>query len=79
MAVDLETQHGESPKHVTEGSDAQQHPAAGRNVKDVLRTVILAGRVEEGGIEPIPTEARTATNYYNAFTIWCSINTNILA
>ncbi|KAK1973803.1 NCS1 nucleoside transporter [Colletotrichum cereale] len=35
-------------------------------------------RVEELGIEPIPLAERTSTRYINVFTIWCSMNANIL-
>ncbi|TDZ28873.1 Purine-cytosine permease fcyB [Colletotrichum spinosum] len=81
MADDLETQrhHVAHDKQATESSGAQQAPATGRKAKGLLRTVLMAGRVEEGGIEPIPIEARTTRKYINTFTIWCSINTNILA
>ncbi|KAK1961477.1 NCS1 nucleoside transporter [Colletotrichum sublineola] len=35
-------------------------------------------RVEEQGIEPIPLAERTSTRYLNVFTVWCSMNANIL-
>ncbi|KAH7408116.1 NCS1 nucleoside transporter [Phaeosphaeria sp. MPI-PUGE-AT-0046c] len=44
-----------------------------------LRKVLTAGHVEERGIEPLSLEERTSTQYYQAFTVWFSINTNILA
>jgi hypothetical protein len=44
-----------------------------------LRKVLTVGRVEERGIQPLPLEERTSTQYYHAFTVWFSINTNILA
>ncbi|TDZ38026.1 Purine-cytosine permease fcyB [Colletotrichum spinosum] len=36
------------------------------------------GRVEEQGVQPIPLTERTSTRYFNAFTVWCSMNANIL-
>ncbi|OLN83301.1 Purine-cytosine permease fcyB 2 [Colletotrichum chlorophyti] len=81
MADNLESQRGQldHDKQVTEDHGAQQPQKDGHGVKSLARRVLMAGRVEEGGIEPIPLEARTNTKYFNAFTIWCSINTNILA
>ncbi|GJC94755.1 NCS1 nucleoside transporter [Colletotrichum higginsianum] len=81
MADNLESQRDQShhdDKQARESPDVQQHQP-GRHGKSLVRRVLMAGRVEEGGIEPIPLEARTNTKYFNAFTIWCSINTNILA
>lgn len=40
--------------------------------------VLRLGRVEEHGIEPIPLAERTSTRYLNAFTVWFSMNANIL-
>lgn len=81
MADNLESQHGQTghDKQTTERLGAHQPQAAGRKDHNLVRRVLMAGRVEEGGIEPIPIEVRTNTKYFNAFTIWCSINTNILA
>ncbi|KAF1835369.1 NCS1 nucleoside transporter [Decorospora gaudefroyi] len=44
-----------------------------------VRRALAAGQVEQRGIQPIPLEERTSTQYFRAFTIWFSINTNILA
>lgn len=44
----------------------------------VFRKALRMGRVEEKGIQPIPLEERTVTKFYNIFTIWASINSNIL-
>ncbi|OHE98314.1 NCS1 nucleoside transporter [Colletotrichum orchidophilum] len=83
MADNVESQRDQrgDEKHAIETpvADEQHAPAAGRSSKGLVRRVLMAGRVEEGGIEPIPREVRTNTKYFNAFTIWCSINTNILA
>ncbi|VUC24387.1 unnamed protein product [Clonostachys rosea] len=47
-------------------------------VVQVLDRVLRMGRVEAKGIQPVPLEARLSTRYWNIFTIWTSINTNIL-
>ncbi|KAM0234252.1 hypothetical protein ACHAPO_006639 [Fusarium lateritium] len=44
----------------------------------IFHKALRMGRVEEKGIQPIPVEERTATRFYNIFTIWASINSNIL-
>lgn len=43
-----------------------------------VEKVLLMGRIEAKGIQPVPIEERTNTRYWNIFTIWCSMNTNIL-
>lgn len=45
----------------------------------LLLEVLAKGRVEGHGIVPLPVEDRTSTRYFNVFTIWASMNTNILA
>ena len=45
----------------------------------LLNEVLARGKVEGHGIVPLPVEDRTATRYYNVFTMWFSMNTNILA
>lgn len=44
----------------------------------VFRKALRMGRVEEKGIQPLPVEERTVTKFYQIFTVWCSINSNIL-
>ncbi|KXH66071.1 NCS1 nucleoside transporter [Colletotrichum salicis] len=48
------------------------------NSNGLLHKLLRLGRVEEHGIEPLPLGERTSTRYFNAFTIWCSMNANIL-
>ncbi|KAK1687561.1 NCS1 nucleoside transporter [Colletotrichum godetiae] len=48
------------------------------NSDGLLHKLLRLGRVEEQGIEPIPLGERTSTWYFNAFTVWCSMNANIL-
>jgi hypothetical protein len=43
-----------------------------------IRKLLALGRVEERGIQPVPLAERTSTKYFNVFTIWCSMNANIL-
>lgn len=61
-------------------SDAQP---AGRTSESsasrLLLEVLAKGKVEGHGIVPLPIEDRTSTRYFNVFTIWFSMNTNILA
>ncbi|KAB5533494.1 NCS1 nucleoside transporter [Coniochaeta sp. 2T2.1] len=45
----------------------------------LLNEVLARGKVEGHGIVPLPVEDRTATRYFNVFTMWFSMNTNILA
>jgi hypothetical protein len=45
----------------------------------LLSEVLAKGKVEGHGIVPLPIEHRTSTRYFNVFTIWFSMNTNILA
>ncbi|WDK12985.1 NCS1 nucleoside transporter (purine-cytosine permease FCY22) [Colletotrichum graminicola] len=44
----------------------------------LFRKALRLVQVEEQGIEPIPLAERTSTRYLNAFTVWCSMNANIL-
>lgn len=43
-----------------------------------IERVLRMGRVEAKGIQPVPIEDRKNTRYWNIFTVWCSMNTNIL-
>lgn len=46
--------------------------------ESLLHKVLRAGRIEERGILPVPAEERTSTRFFNIFTVWFSINANIL-
>lgn len=59
--------------HDHDHSDVESLKAAA-----LFHKALRMGRVEEKGIQPIPVEERTATRFYNIFTIWASINSNIL-
>lgn len=63
----------------TESTLVQESPRTSTSSRyDTLEKFLKMGRVEAQGIQPIPLEERTNTRYWNIFTIWCSINTNIL-
>lgn len=47
-------------------------------VFEKVEQVLRMGRVEAKGIQPVPLEDRKNTRYWNIFTVWCSMNTNIL-
>jgi cytosine/uracil/thiamine/allantoin permease len=45
----------------------------------MLHKALRLGRVEEKGIQPLPVDERTSTRFFNIFTVWFSMNSNILA
>ncbi|KAK1593547.1 NCS1 nucleoside transporter [Colletotrichum navitas] len=47
-------------------------------IKSLFHKALQLVQVEEEGIKPIPLAERTSTRYLNAFTVWCSMNANIL-
>jgi len=59
--------------HDHDHSDVESLKAAA-----LFHKALRMGRVEEKGIQPIPVEERTVTRFYNIFTVWASINSNIL-
>lgn len=61
-------------------------PASGVSSSDALRQnstrlrkLLRRSRIEENGIRPLPVEERKERRFFNVFTIWFSINSNILA
>ncbi|KAH7122946.1 permease for cytosine/purines, uracil, thiamine, allantoin-domain-containing protein [Dactylonectria macrodidyma] len=44
----------------------------------IFHKALRMGRVEEKGIQPIAVEDRQMTRFFNIFTVWFSINANIL-
>ncbi|KAG5990287.1 hypothetical protein E4U52_004729 [Claviceps spartinae] len=61
-------------------------PASGVSSSDALRQnstrlrkLLRRSRIEENGIRPLPVEERKERRFFNIFTIWFSINSNILA
>lgn len=45
---------------------------------EILDKILRLGRVEAQGIRPVPVEDRTSRRSWNIFTVWFSMNTNIL-
>lgn len=72
MAPDA-AERGVHPVHADYESETNSIKAS-----SVFRKALRLGRVEEKGIQPIPVEERTVTRFYNIFTVWASINSNIL-
>lgn len=67
------------PELGDEHSDAPPPPVGRRGrVWDLLRKAAVLGRVEARGIAPIPVKERTVTRTINVFTLWWSVNVNIL-
>ncbi|KYK62134.1 purine-cytosine permease FCY22 [Drechmeria coniospora] len=63
----------------TLSAQGQDHEAqADVERPSLLRKVLRMGRVEENGIRPLAVEERTNTRFFNIFTVWFSINSNIL-
>ena len=72
-AVDVaDEEHKIGPATGSEGESSSSKPL--RLVKRALRV----GRVEENGIRPLTHEERKETRFYKIFTLWLSINSNIL-
>jgi len=68
----------EKQNYVSEIPQEEGRPSES-NSTDRLYRFLAKGRVEGRGIVPVPEEERTSTRYFNVFTIWLSVNTNILA
>src|SRR5689334_665488 len=60
-------------------SKFQEQPAETSSRRNgILHRLAEFGRVEVRGIAPVPLEERVITKTYNVFTLWWSMNTNIL-
>ena len=46
---------------------------------ELVHRLLSYGRVEERGVVPVPVKDRTVTRYWKVFSIWFSMNVNILA
>ncbi len=60
-------------------SEAHAAPVPATGWRRLLDQLASFGRVELRGITPIPVEERTVKRTINVFTLWWSINANILA
>ncbi|EFY86257.1 purine-cytosine permease FCY22 [Metarhizium acridum CQMa 102] len=58
------------------GKCSQSAPS--ERIPSVARKLLRAGRVEENGIRPLAAEERKQKRFCNIFTVWFSINSNIL-
>ena len=92
MATDIEKSqaHDALPATGTESIDARQNPAPGLSDEEagerkvtrqhaIIHRLLSYGRVEERGVVPVPEKDRTATKHWKVFSIWFSMNVNILA
>ncbi|KJZ73449.1 hypothetical protein HIM_07243 [Hirsutella minnesotensis 3608] len=62
-------------------SDAQRAPSSKSSAttqSGLLRRAMRLGRVEENGVRPLAVAERRNTRFFNIFTVWFSINSNIL-
>lgn len=61
-------------------TDSKEPRGDGRAQKayEKLQKLLSMGKVELNGVEPVPRHERTSKRYWNIFTVWCSINSNIL-
>lgn len=75
MAADPDTMSRTGPEKqrpaTVSGADSPPRPA-------LLRRLSRLGLVEENGIRPLPLAERRNTRFFNIFTVWFSINSNIL-
>jgi hypothetical protein len=46
--------------------------------RNIFEKIVVFGRVELRGVTPIPVKERTQTQTINIFTLWWSMNANIL-
>lgn len=60
------------------GSRPRSSSSSSSSRSSMLHKVLRMGRVEENGIRPLPVEERRNTRFFNIFTVWFSINSNIL-
>ncbi|PHH59547.1 hypothetical protein CDD81_2878 [Ophiocordyceps australis] len=51
---------------------------SGDSCRGLLGRFLRAGKIEEQGIRPLSVGERTNTRFFNIFTVWFSINSNIL-
>lgn len=71
--VDVDTEKNTAAVTTNDG------PVAGwTRIRDLAHKAIVFGRVELRGVAPIPVEERTVDRTINIFTLWWSMNANIL-
>lgn len=68
---------GDGDERASSTTSQKRGGAIGR-AQDVFLKLVRLGRVEERGIAPIPLKERTVTRTMDVFTLWWSMNVNIL-
>ncbi|TWU72669.1 hypothetical protein ED733_002698 [Metarhizium rileyi] len=75
--IDVEKhQVGSTPAH-----DSRHHfhqSETSHRLPAVVRKLLRAGQVEENGIRPLGIDERKQKRFFNIFTLWFSMNSNIL-
>jgi len=80
MAADTRTDEKLPGSDLERGADTVEVAPARSwaRTRDFLHKAATFGRVEVRGITPIPVKERTVERTVNIFTLWWSMNTNIL-
>lgn len=74
-----ETLPGSDPERGSVHGAAPDAPASRwPRLRGFLHEILRFGRVEARGITPVPVKERTVEKTVNIFTLWWSMNTNIL-
>ncbi|KAG5953269.1 hypothetical protein E4U53_006197 [Claviceps sorghi] len=61
------------------GPHSDQVSKLSRRFPPLLQKLLRGGRIEENGIRPVPVEERKEQRFFHIFTIWFSVNCNVLA
>ncbi|QLI69389.1 Purine-cytosine permease fcyB [Metarhizium brunneum] len=75
---DIDAEERQVGSTSTYGSGKSSQPAPSDCIPSVARELLRAGQVEENGIRPLVVGERTQKRFWSIFTIWFSINSNIL-
>lgn len=69
---------GDGGRHGGDDDGGSGVGGGGGGWRRLLQRALRAGGVEQNGIRPIPVAERTNQRFFNMFTVWFSINSNIL-
>ncbi|KAH0593586.1 hypothetical protein MHUMG1_08724 [Metarhizium humberi] len=75
---DIDAEERQVGSTSTYGSGKPSQSVPSDYIPSVARELLRAGRVEENGIRPLAVGERTQKRFWSIFTIWFSINSNIL-
>ncbi|KAF5120368.1 hypothetical protein E5D57_013722 [Metarhizium anisopliae] len=75
---DIDAEERQVGSTSTYGSGKPSQSAPSDYIPSVARELLRAGRVEENGIRPLAVGERTQKRFWSIFTLWFSINSNIL-